>query len=284
MRDVRGRISRTCNSLSQNANLRGMKNFMADSKPTGGPSPWLYPPDEREHLEYKLKAEKLAYGGENDLMGVQTPNVHGCIPRFYEPGGPWTQFECPCGQMFWARGAKSQARSCRQQGKQCRIQVGGSSVATGGRAPTLALAGNTYGSLMVTGHERGKGWKVKCACGRERSILNGTLLANGGYKTCGACTEQERARGMHEQHREVVMAEATLGSALSSIGAPSSSLRESDVVANLGGLGAMVGVGGIMCRDGHQRIWYEVDATDGTGHDELCPLCMALARIELLES
>jgi hypothetical protein len=213
------------------------------------PQDYSLPPDKRPA---EWPASKSAYA-------TQQANSHGCIPRFYEPLSPWVQYECLCGQMFWMKGPPSQVRSCRQQGYVCAPRAG---------STQLALIGKVYGSLTVVGHERGKGWKVKCACGNERYLMNSTQLAQGGYKSCGRCAEYVAGKLM--THREVVMAEATLGSALATMDAPSSSLRESDVAAN-----SFLGGPMRSCCMEHAAIMFN-------GVD--CPLCLALARIEILES
>lgn len=198
------------------------------------PQDFRLPPDERP-------GEKI----HKSNYATQTENKFGVTPRFYESHSKWVEYECKCGNMFWLASPASQARSCRQRKMQCReARLGPVS-----GNPQLDLMGKEYGSIKVVGHERGKGWKIKCWCGRERFIFGGTALARGAYKTCGQCTEAERYRG----------AAASGTTATESASNEAESRRKYHV-----------------CAAGHQWITYrKVDGED-------CPLCLALARIELL--
>ncbi len=129
---------------------------------------------------------------------------------------------------------------------------------------TLQLAGKEYGGgdLTVVGHERGKGWKVKCICGRERFIINSTMLAAGSYATCGQCNREERDRKRRAN--------------IAGTAAPPSGLRPS-VVAGNNVPADITGYAG--CNLEHSFVAYL-----WSEHDGGCPLCLALARIEMLEA
>lgn len=170
----------------------------------------------------------------------QTLNRFGCTPRLYEHGSRWVKYECRCGNMFWSMTTPSQTRNCRQAGKECRVGGEGASSAQ------LQLHGKEWGSIKVIGHERGKGWKIRCRCGRERYIISGTALATGAFKTCGQCTEEERHRNWNT---------------IATLAPPTGNVKT----------GA-----GTTCEDGHRRINYRA-------HEDGCPLCLALARIEIIE-
>lgn len=186
----------------------------------------------------------------------QAPNKFGCTPVRYESGSNWVQYKCRCGEMFWTRTSPSMTRSCRQQGKQCK--------AAGGPA-RLDLQGKRFGALEVIRHEKGKGWKVECDCGRTRYILNSTQLANGGYQTCGQCTEEQR-------RKNTAITEA-----------PPSALRAPVVAAisqqfdNARIVGAAMDAGTLKeCSLDHPAILYlTADHVDG------CPVCLRSAQIEL---
>lgn len=214
------------------------------------PGDYSLPPDRRPQTPHQASSHVEVYGG-NKPEWSQVSNSHGVTPRWREAESRWVQYECRCGNLFWMTGPPSQVRGCRQQHMECK--------ARDDRAGTtmLQLTGKEYGGgdLIVTGHERGKGWKVRCICGRERFIINSTMLAAGSYATCGQCNREERDR----KRREIVIAAS---------GAPPSDLRSSVVAGN------------ISCSDGHQAITF--DPADGGGDG--CPLCLALARIEMLEA
>lgn len=202
---------------------------------------------------------------------MQEPNRFGCIPRMYETDSNWVEYECRCGQRFWARGPASMVRNCRQVGGQCRtVRSTPEKPVVGTTKLKDELLGARFGGIEVVGQERGKGWKVRCDCGRERFILSGTAILGGAYKSCGQCTYEER-------------------SAAATTKAPSSALRASDVAEMkftipLNPDSYPEGVGCFkQCASGdHPDIWYKVeDGSNGMDSGEDCPLCLALARLEL---
>lgn len=174
------------------------------------------------------------------------PNKHGVTPLQYEVSDRgsvtgWIRYRCGCEKAFWSREGIDKTECCML----C-LQKRREEASEGGRKK-LDLQGKKYGSIEVTGHEKGKGWKVRCACGRERHILNSTSLAAGIYKTCGQCTYEERERTAMEK--------------LAGNGSGEDYLRE-------------------ICTEEHAPIaFYRSIQGDG-----VCPLCMAMARIELLEA
>lgn len=202
-------------------------------------------------------------------------NRHGVLALEYETDEHerdtgWNKYQCKCGAEFWKRVPYSLARGCGNCGDGRGAQT------------KLDLIGRTFGRLEVVDHVRGRGWVVKCKCGNEKYIMNSTQLANGGNKSCGVCwmSKEHQSR---LQHYAGGRSQVTASS-----GAPPPSpahvSRGNAVVAGNMPPTKDIWAGRTMpnlaaCAADHTRITYDIDANaDG------CPLCMALARIELLEA
>lgn len=187
---------------------------------------------------------------------TQIPNSYGVTPRYYEPDTPWVEYECVCGKMFWLRSPPSQVRKCSQGGgDRCEGDVtpGG-----GGNQTRLKLMGRRSGALTVIGHKKGEGWKVRCDCGREKTLINGTLLNNGGYKSCGKCGPEERD-GRYA-HSDTLRASSF--AVIKFADDPKSPLELHK------------------CQSEHPAIYFE----RSTHHDGCCPLCVMMAKVEMMET
>lgn len=186
-----------------------------------------------------------------------------CIKGDMIPTG-WTRYRCRCKALYWSREKTGEAQGCgtcmerdRRQGTESYEPSG-----RGGAKPRLGLIGQKFGYVEVTGHQKGKGWEITCACGRSRYISGGTAISRGSYKTCGQCTHEER-------HLPSMAPPSALRAPV--VAAISARLDNARIIGTAIDAGTMA-----ECSLDHAPILY-----DPALHPDGCPLCIASARLEL---
>lgn len=227
----------------------GMINHMDELKSA---SWWEIPP----HIEgYTIGVSRPTGDIVQYRGGVA--NKNGAFPIYYEKTdrgalSGWIKYICFCGNMFWGNEGVDKAGKC--------IVCVPRPKTTGPRV--LDLVGRKFGSIVVLAHEKGKGWKIRCWCQRERHIINSTALGAGVYKTCGQCTVEERFEGKAEadaaakREDEKEYKAGEVARAQEPANDPPRNMQ--------------------MCDEGHEYVYFK-------RNDDGCPLCVALARIELQE-
>ena len=269
-------------------NSRVMSNFRNSAVDKNGVPLIDYrtPPDQRLGAIVLDSFEKAV-----NRYGVQQLDYETMVGVIGSQSG-WVRYKCYCDRLFWKRVTLSQVRGCGQCG------------ATG-RGVKNDITGLKSGRVEVVGHEKGKGWVCKCVCGREKTVLSATLLTSGAVKSCGLCRNETPDQWP---------------SANDAIKAQSSGLRPPDFAISKG-IGKGLPDFAInnpdkyseserellmaiiktkedpSAGDWHMRVckspshpiddrtaaYHAVWYVERTGEDRDCPLCLALAKVELLE-